>query len=149
MNPFVLSPSERLDDWKRFRKSISTMDRLQQVTETAAYWAQAPLVPMAYDPEHPETWGTPWEMVSEGRWCRMSTAIGMEFTLRLAGVPADALSLLYVNDRQRQDLFFILEIDCQYLLNYTFKSVEETLSDNASIIACWRFNGKVYQSCER
>lgn len=149
MNPFVLSAAERLDDWKAFRKSLATMDPYAQLEATAAYWAQAPLVPLAYDPEHPETWGTPWEMVSEGRWCRLSAAIGMEFTLRLAGWSEDRLTLTYLNDRDLKDMFFVLEIDDEYLLNYTFKSVARSLSDNKIIIASWRFKDKVYHPLRR
>lgn len=77
-NPFLLSPKQRLEEWKIFRNAITTLPDYNQLSEIASFWAQAPLSKFAYDPEQPSEWATPWEMIYEGDWCKFSVAIGME-----------------------------------------------------------------------
>jgi hypothetical protein len=148
MNPFLLSQSERLSDWKAFRTSLSEDDEVTQVQRVVDYWSQAPLMAYGHDPEKPQDWGSPWEMISDGRWCRLSVAIGMEFTLRLAGWAPERLLLEYFNDRDAQDMFFVLKIDGNRILNYTFKSIEEELKTNRIIVCRWQFLDRFYRSPE-
>jgi hypothetical protein len=144
MNPFLLSPRDRLSDWKQFRSSLASMSEPDQLAAVARYWAQAPEMSYACDPEAPETWPTPWEMISDGGWCRHSRAIGMEFTLRLAGWHADRLRLALINDKDRSDVFFVLVVDEAYYLNYDHGEVVPVPETMRICISTTRFTGKHY-----
>lgn len=144
MNPFVLSPQDRLEHWKQFRRSLSNLSHEAQLKSVAEYWALAPLSRMAYDVEQPDTWPTPWEMISEGNWCRNSVAIGMEFTLRLGGIDASRLHLANIRDYDLSDQTMVVIIDDLKVLNYTYSEVVNYPNTRHDIVGRWRFSGKFY-----
>lgn len=142
MNPFLLGPRERLADWKQFRSSLAALSEDEQLKKVVTYWSQAPVANFAYDPERPDTWMTPWEMISEGDWCRASVAIGMEFTLRLAGWSQDRLRLVQIKDYDASDLLFVVEVDGTHYLNYEYGSVVEIPQTRRDQICAWRYDGR-------
>jgi len=144
INPFLLTPKNRLENWKSLRGLLPTLSEQEQLKKVACYWAQAPLSKFAYDPERPDTWPTPWEMIYEGDWCKMSVAIGMEFTLRLSGWAPDRLNLVLIKDYDRSDLFFILKIDDKFVLNYDYEKVSEYPDTNHEVITTIGFDNKKY-----
>ena len=144
MNPFLLSHDERLSHWKKFRKSLTTMDEMAQLKAVAEYWAKAPLVSIAYDPSDATNWPTPWEMMSSNEWCRSSIAIGMENTLRLAGFSASRMKLKLIIDRDIQEMLLVLVIDDQWILNYDWGFIKPYPKTNHSVIRGWQFVGKKY-----
>jgi hypothetical protein len=144
MNPFILSPRDRLVHWKEFRKGLSAMPEEEQLVRTAEYWALAPLASFTHDTEHPESWPSPWEMISDGEWCRNSVAIGMEFTLRLSGWDPARLLLADLRDYDISDQYFVLIIDGRKVMNYTYAEVVDFPSTKHDVIGRWRFSGKFY-----
>ena len=118
---------------------------IEQLQSVAQYWGQAPLSTMAYDPEMLETYPTPWEMISENDWCRNSVAIGMEFTLRLAGWDSSRLKIRMIRDYDISDQKLIVEIDEQKWLNYDYNCVAAIPSTRFEYLETWGFNGKIYQ----
>jgi hypothetical protein len=144
MNPFILSARDRLDHWKQFRKELLALQEKEQTERVARYWALAPLSRIAYDVERPDTWMTPWEMVSAGDWCRNSVAIGMEFTLRLAGWHPDRLQLENIKDYDLCDQMMVLIIDGQRVMNYTYAEVVDYPIAKHDVVGRWRFSGKFY-----
>jgi hypothetical protein len=145
MNPFILSPTDRLAHWKSFRKTLPRFPEAEQMKQVVEYWALPPLMTFAYDPEVPNSWGTPWEMIDEGNWCRNSVAIGMEFTLRLSGWDAKRLKLRYWKDYDISDLILVLQIDDKWLLNYSYRSVVELPNTRHDIICEWQFSDDIYR----
>jgi hypothetical protein len=111
MNPFLVSPRERLSLWKALRSSLATMPEEEQLDAVAKFWAQAPLHKFAYDVEKPETWPSPWEMINDGEWCARSVGIGIEFTLRLGGWNPERIRLHLIRDLDRSDMMSVVEID--------------------------------------
>lgn len=144
MNPFLLSPKGRLDDWKNFRKSLANLPENEQLKQVALYWAQAPMVKIAYDLDQPENIPSAWEMVSAGSWCENSVAIGMEFTLRLAGIAADRLQLALIRDYDISEMKVILIVDGTFALNYEYGEVTTIPSTNHDVLGWWQFTGKTY-----
>lgn len=144
MNPFILAPQERLKDWKEFRVSLSSMEESDQLRAVAKYWAQAPVLKMAYDIEQPQEWPTPWEMISAGDWDRNSIAIGMEFTLRLAGWDADRLQLWMIRDEDISEVILILVVDQTLVLNYDYSEVTSYPNTQHYVVGKWHFCGKTY-----
>ena len=145
MNPFLMSPRLLLDDWKKLRNSLSGMPEMDQLNAVATYWGQAPVMTMAYDPEALDTYPTPWEMMGENDWCANSVAVGMEFTLRLAGWSKDRLRVRMIRDYDISVQRLVVEIDGKYLLNYDHGiavSIPETRFD---FLSTWQFSGKHYE----
>ena len=145
MNPFLLPPAERLADWKRFRTSLVALDAEPQLAAVAAYWAQAPLLSIAYDLDRCHAWPTIWEMIHANAWCRNSVAIGMEATLRLAGLRAD-LILRLIHDRSIQAILLLLVIDDHWVLNYDWGSFRRYPETDHYTISEWRFTGRGYST---
>lgn len=146
MNPFLLSPQERIADWKALRAQIAELDDDAALLAVARYWQQAPLSKMAYDPELPEEWMSPWEMVSAGDWCPYSRAIGMEFTLRLAGWDTARLKLVLMRDYDVSQQLLVLKVDDQLVLNYEEGEVIPYPATDQTILVTWQFTGKNYDS---
>jgi hypothetical protein len=46
-----------------FEKRSSHLDEPAALQRLAEYWAQAPLMKCAYDPEDCSEWPSPWEMI--------------------------------------------------------------------------------------
>ncbi len=100
---------------------------------------------MAYDPEAPETWPGPWEMISEGDWCPYSVAIGMEFTMRLAGISADRMEILHIRDYDISCEMFVLKIDESLVMNYSVGIVNHHyLTSRHDVLARYKSDGKRY-----
>ncbi len=146
MNPFLLSPQERLAHWKEFRKSLTQMSETSQLQSVAEYWTHAPIKTIAYDPNNAASWLTPWEMMHANEWCRSSLAIGMESTLRLSGFSSERLKLKLILDRDVQEMLLILTVDLQWVLNYSWGNVVPYPKTNHSVLKEWHFVGKNYIS---
>lgn len=145
MNPFLLGRDERLVEWKAFRLSLAELCPDEQFIAVARYWAQAPMLARpAYDVENCKELPTPWEMIITNDWCRDSVAVGMEFTLRLAGYPAEELSLSLIRDYDISEQMFCLKIDNRLLLNYSIGEVKELPSTNHFCLMQIRYNGRGY-----
>lgn len=144
MNPFILSADQRLDHWKEFRKSITALDDQEKLEQVVKYWSLAPLSKFSYDIEKPNTIPGPWEMVREGDWCKNSVAIGMEFTLRLAGISPERMTLALIKDYDISDQILILIIDQDKVLNYDYATISEYPTTKHDVIGRWRYSGKSY-----
>jgi hypothetical protein len=85
MNPFLLGGDEQIAAGRRCAKKCerSTSPLLSSGSPNTG--RSAPLMKCAYDGEDCSEWPGPWEMIHNCDWCPYSVAIGMEFTLRLAG----------------------------------------------------------------
>ena len=146
VNPFILysSSSDRLKHWKELRHELSTLDDQNAMAMVAEYWSYAPLSNFSYNPEAPEEWPTPWEMVSRGQWCRLMLAAAMEFTLRLSGWDSDRMKLIYFRDYNISEEVFVLKIDDRYALNYSNREVVDYPDTEQVVMGCWQFIDKNY-----
>lgn len=142
MNPFLMSPDERLEDWKEFRESLKEHTDDKALQMVADYWKQAPLMKMVIDIEDPSQWGSPWEMIHKGDWCPYSVALGMEFTLRLSGWDKERFELLVIRDYDISEQKMILKIDESLIINYTAGKVEEYPNTKHDVLSSYIYNGK-------
>lgn len=146
MNPFFLRPDEQIAEWKLLREEIKLLDDDAAFQRVAEYWGDAPLLKMAYDPEDCTEWPSPWEMVAAGDWCPFSVAIGMEFTLRLAGWDPERMELVTIRDYNISEQKMILKIDGRIALNYSVGTVEAFPESNFDVLAAFKNDGKRYSS---
>jgi hypothetical protein len=144
MNPFLLTPTEQVAQWKLLREEISLLEDQSAIQRIAEYWAKAPLSKLSYDPEDCTDWPSPWEMMHASDWCPYSVAIGMEFTLRLAGWEPSRLQLLMIRDYDISDQRMILKIDDRVVLNYTVGMVEEYPNTRHDVLVAFQSDGKRY-----
>jgi hypothetical protein len=115
------------------------MNDSQQAAAVATYWAQAPLLPIS---RPPQPWPSIWRMMQDNQWCRNSVAVGMEATLRLAGVPTDRLTLQWIEDDQ--SVLLVLVIDHRLMLNYDWGSVRPASYITYTVLRQWRYIDKDY-----
>lgn len=117
MNPFLLPPSERLAEWRKFRKSLEGMNDLDQLLKVAKWCAQAPLVTYVLEYDQPSTWPNAWELINEGMFCRTAVAYLMEQSLLMLGWDASRLRLSFV--KAEDDQMMVLVADQKWVLNYS------------------------------
>ena len=146
MNPFLVSPRERLALWKSLRASLVNLPEDQQLQTVAKFWAQAPVHKFAYDVERPDTWPTPWEMVSDGDWCVRSVGIGMEFTLRLGGWDTERLRMKLIRDYDIPDILFVVEIDQKFYLNYDHGNVVSIPKTKRDVLCSWKYTKRGFEN---
>lgn len=144
MNPFVVSPSFLNSEWKELRNKIAEMTRDEMLYAVSSFWSKAPVKKFAYDPEALDTVPSPWEMVAANDWCENSIAIGMEFTMRLAGIEPERMKLLYIRDNDLSMLRLVLEVDGEKWLNYDFDTISPIPDTNYHVIDSWVFGRKNY-----
>jgi hypothetical protein len=138
MNPFFLSQEERILAWRSFRQNLEGKPETEQLENIAEWFGQAPLSTFVLDFDRPDTWITPWEIMSEGDFCTTAIAYMMEQTLLLLGWAPERLRLIYVRNMQIQDQMMILLVDDKYALNYEHKAVfnfDNDRSDCAYLVA--------------
>ncbi len=139
-----MTPAERLADWKELRSRIQELSDEDALKTIAEYWAKAPLMKHAYDPDDLLNWPGPWELVSAGDWCPYSVAVGMEFTLRLAGWEPSRMQILYIRDYDISEQRYVLKIDESVVLNYSVGMVTEYPNSNHDVLVTFQSDGKRY-----
>lgn len=123
MNVFLLPASERLAEWRKFRKSLESMDETSQLQAIAKWSAQIPTSNYVIDPDKPEEWPGPWELINDGDFCTTAVAYLMEQTLIMLGWDVDRLKLTFVRDMKRHDQMMVLLVDDKWALNYEYGTV--------------------------
>ncbi len=119
MNPFLLPPSERLAEWRNFRKSLEGMAEIDQLLKVAQWGSQVPLVTYVLDWDSPKQWPIIWELMHEGMFCRTAVAYMMEQTLLMLGWKPERLKLSFVRNSEEHDQMMVLTVDSQWVLNYS------------------------------
>lgn len=76
--------SERLAQWRDFRKKIDHMTIDQAVTETAEFWRSCPFSPYYLDPATPNQWPDPWQLIMENYYCDIAKCLGILYTIYLS-----------------------------------------------------------------
>jgi hypothetical protein len=119
MNPFLLPPSERLAEWRKFRKSLEGMTEIDQLLKVAQWGAMVPLVTYVLDYDDTSEWPTAWELINEGMFCRTAVAYMMEQTLIMLKWDPARLKLSFVRNSEEQDQMMVLRVDDTWVLNYS------------------------------
>lgn len=127
MNSHLLSPDERLRDWKDFRKEVACIDNIEeQLLIVQEYWNKQPFILRYIDIDRPQNWPRPWKMVYNGDYCISAKVYLMEQTLLLADEKRyrpENLRLAYVDNKLISDAFMILIYDNKYVLNYQYDQI--------------------------
>ncbi len=114
--------TEKILAWREFRDQAKdkTLDDIIELVDQ--WWTFTPWVKKTIDPYKPETWPTPWDMISKGEFCRSAIALGQAYTLWMC-FPQANTELWLVNNFSEQDLHLVVVINEKTVLNYTLGHV--------------------------
>lgn len=149
MNPFVLSPPERIRAWRDLRESIKEKTLEEAALDVSLWWWQAPIVQFTIDYDRPETWPTPWEMMYENEFDNTARAYMMAETLLLAGLVTEYdLEIVILNCKDLEEIKSLVLVEKRIILNYAYNSVNDTsvLSDGCYAISRLELSGKKWVS---
>jgi hypothetical protein len=123
MNPFLLSPAERLAAWRTFRLSLADKAEMEQLENIATWVAQAPTTTFVLDCDDPKSWPKPWDLLNEGNFDETAKAYLMYMTLVAVGWSPSRLKLSYIRNSSASIQTMILLVDDTWALNYLFSEV--------------------------
>ena len=78
---FDLNYQDRVRAWRNFRLEVSWLDRVLILDRTAKLWATAPMAMPHLAFDLPETWPSPWDLISWDRWDEVGINLGIYYTL--------------------------------------------------------------------
>jgi len=78
-----LDPTERLSQWRTFRKSLNVLPLETTVKAIAELWASCPFTPYYLDTEDYINWPDPWTLIEENYYCDVAKALGILYTIKL------------------------------------------------------------------
>jgi hypothetical protein len=109
--------TEKILAWREFREQAKdkTLDDIIELVDQ--WWTFTPWVRKTIDPYKPETWPTPWDMISKGEFCRSAIALGQAYTLWMC-FPEAKVELWLVNNFSEKDVHLVVVIDEKTVLNY-------------------------------
>lgn len=128
MKSYLLPPRERVRDWRDFRQTFdSAQTDQEQMIRTLEYWRSYPVVTRYLDVDFPETWPTPWELLSEGQLCEAGICLMMHQTLILSDERwnPERVEMIYVDDSKNSDQYMAVVVDDQYVLNYSTSEIKK------------------------
>lgn len=123
-NTCMLSPAERLQDWRKFRETLTVFDSISPERRIIDWWSLLPYTLRAIDIYNSKQWPSPWELVYYGDYCKSSISLGIAYTLCLIDNSwQDRIKILMINDEL--DIFLVVLLDDKYLINYSYKEIIE------------------------
>jgi hypothetical protein len=123
MNIFLLSATQRILEWRKFRYSLHALPELIQLEEICKFWANAPLTTYALDWDRPDKWPSAWQLISEGNFDAIVVAYLMEQTLILANWDPKRVQLIYLHNPKNSEQTMIVLVDDRWALNYSIGEV--------------------------
>lgn len=128
LNTFLLSPQEKISEWRNFRKSLESLT-LKEALETIVHWfAMAPVGKWGIDPYEPTSWPSPWELFYDEYWNKSSLAFLMHYTITLMenfkdGKITSELILIHDIRSEQEDIYLAVLVNDEYLLNFDYAEV--------------------------
>jgi hypothetical protein len=114
--------TEKILAWRELRQNAVDMSTDSIIDAVNTWWTFSPWVRKTIDPYKPETWPTPWDMISRGEFCRSAIALGQAYTLWMT-TPNTTVELWLVNNFSEKDVHLVVVIDENIVLNYTLGQV--------------------------
>lgn len=118
-NFWNIRTDERLAQWADFREALSNLSFEDAIKELNLTWSSAPIVNYNLDPNTPENWPNPWDLLAENYWCDVAKALGMLYTLYFTShkdVEIELRSYFDLEEKLRYNVVWVN--DGEYILNY-------------------------------
>ena len=128
INVFQQNYDTRLRSWYELRTKIESLDIQTKCVEIDRWWQDAPLVNHHLHILDSNTWPGPWDLLVENTYCTVARAVGMCYTLLLAG--EKDIELVEATDKTGDDVVLVLVNNAKYILSYHPETVlSNTLSE--------------------
>lgn len=113
-----LTPADRLEHWKRFRREIESMEFEAALDSVARFWSRAPFTPFYLEHDQAATWPDPWTLIAENCYCDLAKALGILYTIHLTAHKEHDLRLSIYKRRGTLHQYNLVWIDNgKYVLN--------------------------------
>jgi len=73
--------TDRIAAWKQFRDTLETSEH--PLEDVAEFWSHAPFVSAYLDPNLPQQWPDPWQLILDLRLDDLAITLGMLYTVKL------------------------------------------------------------------
>lgn len=118
-NFWMLKVSDRLTQWKEFRRKISNLPLASALTEVNLMWSSAPFVTFYLQHDNTTDWPNPWELIAENYYCDVAKALGILYTIYFTSHKSTDLELRIYYDFQTKTRSNVVCVDNgKYILNY-------------------------------
>lgn len=114
--------TEKILSWRELRKSLQNSAVEPAIPVIADWWTYAPWVKKTIDPYRPDSWPTPWDMITLGHFCRSAIALGQAYTIWSLYPDLDC-EIWLINNRSEQDVHLITVVNHSIMLNYTMTTL--------------------------
>jgi hypothetical protein len=115
--------TEKILSWRDLRKKSAEAGKEAAIKLINNWWTYAPWVRKTIDPYKPESWPTPWDMISTGHFCRSAIALGQAYTFWTLFPDMDC-ELWLINNKSEKDVHLVVAIDKTLILNYIMGHIE-------------------------
>ena len=113
------APSALISSWRRHRETTSLLTIEDALQEIVKYWASCPRATRCIDYYTPDTWPTPWEILSDKMYCNNTVSLMMYYTIKML-FPDENIKL-YLIDSDSDE--YIVPVLGDSLLNFDYQSV--------------------------
>jgi len=140
---WILTPEERLREWKHFRERIGRLELQDACQETAHLWSYAPFVTRYLDSDRQHSvvsWPDPWVLLHENYYCDIAKSLGMLYTLYLSTHRPEDIELRICKDSFTQDYYNLVLVEQgKYVLNYEFNQVVNKEQLKSSLVTQYTY----------
>ena len=138
-----LEPSERIAQWRAFRKQLDLLTLEAALLAVAEFWHGCPFEPFYLEHNQPETWPNPWDLIADNYYCDLAKALGMLYTIYFTqhGVGLEAEIYIY-KDPETEYLYNLVSLsNGKYVLNFRDCTVVNIESLNKNLTLEYYYSG--------
>ena len=118
---FNLHSSDRLAAWREFRDYLETAE--QPLQEVVDFWNRAPFVSKRLNPNTPDDWPNPWDLVLNSDLDDLAISLGMLYTIKLTQRFNNSKCEIHTIVSEDTSPRYFLVIDNQHVLNFNYGEV--------------------------
>ena len=110
---------EILREWRNLREDIQDKNKMEKLKDVVKFWSKQGIVNYVLDYDKPETWPTPWELISDGFYDQTALSFLMAETLFLSN---ESPRLVLIKIIKTNEMLVVVSID-DYILNYSYNDI--------------------------
>lgn len=114
---------EQFAHWKKLRTKVE--NSVSPFDDILSFWAKAPLVNKNLNTFHSDAWPDPWQIIKTGKYCDLTIAVMMGYSLQLTKRFSDSqIQIKTYLDIVNKTVYNTCSIDNK-ILNYRYGEVVE------------------------
>jgi len=123
----LLSDRERILSWRQLRATIKTLEIYDACDAVAKWWSHAMIGPHGLDCYDYESWSDPWQMLEANHFNKNTIGYMMHKTFELSDREKFSSQLILIHDYDLavDDIYWVVLVDSQYILNYNVAKVDK------------------------